>query len=61
MVQYNVLYFHIIIEIVQELSKKKSKTRIKSYDDLFLHTCSDCEVSFQELLHHIDFNYIDDV
>ena len=26
--------------------------------DQFLHTCSDCEVSFQALLHHIDFTEV---
>ena len=29
--------------------------------DWFLHTCSDCDVSFEALFHHIDFTDKDDV
>ena len=33
----------------------------KNLDWPFLHTCSDCDISFQALLHHIDFTDIDDL
>ena len=34
---------------------------VRIWIDLFLHTCSDFDVSFQALLHHIDFTDIDDL
>ena len=33
----------------------------KNLDWPFLHTCSDCDISFQALLHHTDFTDIDDL
>ena len=46
--------FRINIEILQELSKKKIKTRIKSYKWKFV-------VRIDLFLHHIDFTDIDDL
>ena len=47
------------IENSDKILRWKFVVRIKI--DLFLHTCSDCDVSFQALLHHIDFTDIDDL
>ena len=62
--------FVLLSKFCKNYRENKFKTRIKSYDgslslelimDLFLHTCSDCDVSFQAVLHYIDFTDIDDL